>query len=83
MKYATTKTFDGQRASLGRVVIARSCGGILEGGMIVALTDDDERVFVRLLDSAYVSSCLAFVPTKTEEDINALPEGSWTWPVRV
>lgn len=88
MKFATEKTFDGQRASLGKVVVMRDKHIELVAGMVVKIDNDygDERVYVESMERSRSDNdirLLKFVATKTEEDINALPEGAWTWPVRV
>lgn len=82
MKYATEKTFDGQRASLGRLVVVCRHGMSIESGVVTAVWDND-IVEVRALATDVLLTDYKFVPTKTEECVNSLPEGSWTWPVRV
>ena len=88
MKYATTRTFDGHRASLGKIVVMRDKNFELVAGMVVKIDNDygDERVYVESMERGRSDNdirLLKFAVTKTEEDVNALPEGSWTWPVRV
>jgi len=81
MKYATEITFDGQRASLGRAVVVRTRDGDLEAATITTITSKDDVMMCGF--NVDISSRYSFIPTKTEDDINALPEGAWTWPVRV
>jgi hypothetical protein len=88
MKYATTRTFDGQRARVGMIVVMRDKNFELVAAMVVKIDNDygDERVYVESMERSRSDNdirLLKFVPTKTEADINALPEGSWTWPVAV
>ena len=82
MKYATERTFDGQRASLGRTVIVRFKRQDLEAGVVTSIMGNDD-VALRGLESERRSCVVTFIQTKTEDDIRRLPEGSWTWPVRV
>lgn len=82
MKYATEKTFDGQRASVGRAVVVKQFGMHAEAGIVSAICDDDSiEIYCLSLNDRHDD--FTFVSTKTEDDINALSEGAWTWPVRV
>lgn len=80
-KFATDRTFDGQRASLGRIVVVRFVDSEPEAGIVTVITDDDD-VYVRGFSSMRAKAVL-FASAKTEESCIALPENSWTWPVRV
>ncbi len=86
MKYATDKTFGGQRASLGRTVIL-VLGGAPYAGVIAAINEDDTIQF-RDLDPepgedrgwGTGEDGLMFVDVKTEADLLAAPNRSWCWP---
>lgn len=87
MKYATTRTFDGQRARVGMVVVVRDRQLDIVAGIIARVDVEygEDRVVIAELDApmAEARDSMRFVPTKTESDINALPENAWTWPVAV
>ena len=83
MKYATEKTFDGRRLSIGQTVIVRSVSQPCATPATVLMVGDADEVTLREACSMHPIMGLKFVKTKTEDDINALSEGAWTWPVRV
>lgn len=86
-RYTSESTFGGQRASVGRVVVvAREVtrGGRVElrAGIIATILPSGEPS----IDVIGLSDALQgapFVETKTPEDAEAMPAGSWTWPPRV
>lgn len=86
-KYATTQTFAGQRASVGRIVVAGSSNGPCAG--IISSIGDDDQVRLVAADIVLVAPYhgatrrLDFKDCRTESDVNALSEYEWTWPVRV
>jgi len=82
MKYATERTFGGQRASLGCAVVVKQHCMHVEAGIVSAVCDDDSiEIYCLSLNERH--DHLTFISTKTEEDTNALPDDSWAWPVRV
>lgn len=82
--YASKEKFDGQRASVGRVVVINtgSPRGV-QAGLIQAI-DANGKPEIAVWDTTGQGGAGSnFVATKTEEDVNNLPPCSWTWPVRV
>lgn len=80
-KYASERVFGGQRASVGRVVVVRKEHELFVG-LIDNIYDDDGVLIVTPQDNDQ-SSEFSFVETKTAEDVEKMPEDSWTWPPRV
>lgn len=83
--YASTKTFAGQRASLGRVAILHAADDDpIEPGVITQI-DEQEKEALTITSSFDGRDHVgfAFVETRTEEEVEKLPANSWTWPVRV
>lgn len=100
-KYATQQRFDGQRASVGRVVVVAQLVHDEQGrstwrteivaGSIASIRYD-LPVFNTEKGDVYEpykdengKACggLEFMPCSTERDVETMPAGSWTWPVRV
>lgn len=96
MKYAG-KSYGGQMSHVGRVVVLRAPGEIrLRSATIEHITNEgipeilgrsgsDGRKPMAFTGEAVheLVPHLNFVPTKTPEEIENLPERTWTWPVRV
>ena len=87
-KYATVKIFAGQRASVGRVVIVRTNrDGILAG--LISQIDSREQIYIFAPGIGVngpvegATRSYDFKETKTVEEVEALGEFEWTWPVRV
>lgn len=91
-KYFSTRTFGGHMAKVGMVVIvATPCawpvGVSVRAGLIDVILEDDtigiQAIGEKSTWDGYraPSTSLSFVETKTMEDIEAMPSGSWTWPV--
>lgn len=81
--YATTQKFDGQRASLTRMVLIK-IGGSVVGAQIYSVHADD--TIGALVIGAAEGERYApekFRACKSEEDLDTLEEGQWTWPPRV
>lgn len=85
MKYASEQKYDGQRASIGRIVVIRTEESGLAAGIVDGIGYDGENGEVVWIAEAGEIGCveaLAFHPTQSAEDIEAMPVGTWTWPVR-
>jgi hypothetical protein len=91
MKYAG-KSYGGQVASVGRIVVVRLHGQLNHlQSAIIDRVQGNGVPFIRLHDGTICAgeenaehiTPLQFVPTKTPEEIDNLPKRSWTWPVRV
>ena len=89
MKYTSEKKYGGQRASIGRSVVVKTEDNGLGAGLIDGIaTDTDgetdtEEVWIAEAGEVGVMTGLVFHPTTTEAEIEAMPVGCWTWPVRV
>ncbi len=86
-RYASKKSYGGQRASVGRVVVvarAVTTSGRVElraGVIATILPSGEPSIDVIGLADAWQEA--PFVETKTTSDVEAMPAGSWTWPPRV
>jgi hypothetical protein len=81
-KYATEKTFAGQRASIGRVVLVKM-GEQLGAGIITAIQRNEDRPWIMPLDGGPQTNRLEFHHAQTEQGAEDMPDGRWTWPPRV
>lgn len=81
--YASKEKYDGQRASVGRVVVARENPEENVEAAVIARIDDGDAITITSMFTGVDMAGMQFVATKTEEDVDNLPPGSWTWPVRV
>lgn len=83
--YASKKTFAGQRASLGRVVILHDAADDpIEPGVFTQIDEqENEALTITSSFNGVDNVGFTFVETKTEAEIEALPARAWTWPVRV
>jgi len=86
-KYASDKTYGGQRASVGRVVVvATPYAGrvVLRAGIISSILGDGDTPAIEVIgedtDGKIVGT---FVETRTGADAEAMPAGSWSWPPRL
>lgn len=80
-RYASEGTFDGQKASVGRVVVVKRSA--LAAGIIDGFSGpDQDSIIIRTLDGERFDH-LKFHPTRTQSDVEQMPDGSWTWPPRV
>lgn len=96
MKYAG-KSYGGEISHVGRTVVYRAPGEkrlrsatiehITNDGIpeIVGRSGSDGRKLMAFVGENLdnIVPHLNFVPTKTPEEIENLPERTWTWPVRV
>jgi hypothetical protein len=81
--YASKEPFGGQRASVGRVVVMRDgLDDDVEAGVITRIPTTGRMVITSSYSGGDYDG-LSFVETKTEADVDKLPPGAWTWPVRV
>jgi hypothetical protein len=81
--YATKTSFAGQRVALTRAVVIK-----IDGALFAATTvaiDDDRPTFavVPHLPNSRTICSLVFFETKTEADLERMPNNAWTWPPRV
>lgn len=81
MKYASNEKYDGQRAYITAPVVVNTEENGLCAGIIDNLWADD--VFIVVPSEGPGATSLPFHPTQTVEEIEAMPVGCWTWPVRV
>lgn len=91
MPYASKKTFGGQRASTGRIVLIRGRDhdeNATDIPLVIVEIGDDDGVYVRNLDPQSVNEMLEtigpigseYYDAKTEGDLAGMPLGSWCWP---
>jgi hypothetical protein len=93
-KYATQKTFDGRKARIGdtvvlacpKQVVGMFTHVVLRAGIVGAISSSRDIPYLRDLRSDSGIQDVdperwVFVPTKTEEDIEKLEIGQWTWPL--
>jgi len=91
-RYASHQTFDGQRATVGRVVIVMMTGGAVTAGIIACINGED-RPLIRTLEPFPSNDGTGgatpgwgpfeFFPSKSEADLDGMPDLTWTWPPRV
>ena len=77
MRYFSETEFDGKRAHVGAIVIARG-GSRTIGAGIIDYIDRDDSVYVVLLATGE-RWCFDFERT-TALDVHELSWESWTWP---
>jgi hypothetical protein len=85
--YASKEQFAGQRASIGRDVVVGTDRGPRWGKIVEVDPQRGACLFVPPIGlSAKVEGATfgyEFKETKTEQDVEALGQFEWTWPVRV
>lgn len=86
--YATKQAFGGRRAAVTDTVVLAvrqhdGEGVCLRAGMVEAISGGHDRPYFRDPRDGAVSMDWMFRETRTVEEIEALPIGSWTWPIRV
>ena len=81
-RYATAATFGGQRASICRAVVVHH-DACLSSGTIDSIDAESGAPWIHIPLHGIVTDDLAFHATSTEAEVDALPDGCWTWPVRL
>lgn len=80
--YAFEQTFDGQRPSLGRIILVRRARGVEPA--IVTFINGTASFFAQTLGrepQECTCTALTYHPT-TATDVMDMPAGAWCWPPR-
>ncbi len=87
--YATRQFFGGFRASVGRIVVLaaskhdRQLGMCLRAGIIRAISHMKDTPYIFETYTGQCDNEWTFVETTTEQGMENLPIGSWTWPLHL
>jgi hypothetical protein len=84
-RYASQQTYGGRRAYIAAPVVVSTAEHGLGSGTIAEIHNADgiDDLYIAEIGEVGVIGGLTFHPTTTAEDIEAMPVGCWTWPVRV
>lgn len=83
MSYATKTLFDGQKLSIGRVVLVRRLGGSVEPAIVCDVVPGDCAQAHSPRDGRAFTLSADTFSRRTAADVMDLPCGAWSWPPKV